>query len=135
MVTGEAVSALAFGAGGTTLATAESDGATELWDVATHTQTGAALAAAGSAGVSALAFSPGAGALASGNGNGTIQLWDAAGFHQSSAPLAVGPVAGPATFSARGGLLAASNAKRRRPGLEYQLRPAGRPGHCPATAP
>ena len=36
MATGDAVRALTFSAGGTTLATAESDGATELWDVATQ---------------------------------------------------------------------------------------------------
>ena len=49
MATGAPVAALAFNASGTTLATAESDGATELWAFATQQQTGAALAAEGPA--------------------------------------------------------------------------------------
>jgi WD40 repeat protein len=117
MATGDAVSALAFGAGGTTLATAEGDGATELWDVTTQAQTGSALSTQGAAGVSSLAFSADADALATGNGDGSIQLWNPAGFHQVSAPLSAGPIsptpaaAGhpPATFSAGGGVLAASD--------------------------
>jgi WD40 repeat protein len=117
MATGDTVSALTFGADGTTLATAEGDGATELWDVATQAQTGSALTTQGAAGVSSLAFSPDADALATGNGDGSIQLWNPAGFHQASAPLSAGPIspapaaAGhpPATFSAGGGVLAASD--------------------------
>jgi WD40 repeat protein len=99
------------------VASAESDGATELWNVTTQTQTGAALTVQGSAGVSALAFSPAADALATGNGNGSIQLWNPAGFHQPSAPLVLGSVGAaaagaghtPAAFSASSGLLATSN--------------------------
>ena len=105
--------------GRTTLATAETDGATELWAFATQQQTGAALAAQGSGGVSALAFSPSANALAAGDGNGTIELWNPASFHQSSAPIAIGtpesPAAAaghpPAVLSVRGDILAVSDGR------------------------
>ena len=117
MATGAPVAALAFSADGTTLATAETDGPTELWAFATQQQTGAALAAQGSGSASALAFSPSANALAAGDGNGTVELWNPASFHQSSAPIAIGtpesPTAAaghpPAVLSVRGDILAVSD--------------------------
>ena len=55
-----------------------SNGSTELWSAATQEQTGAALAAQGSARVSALDFEPGAGLLATVGGDGTARSWDVA---------------------------------------------------------
>ena len=129
------------------LATAGSDGGTELWAFATQEQTGTAL---GSGRASALAFNPDADILATGDRKGTIELWDPAGFHQSSAPIATGrpespaaagghasPTAGghaPAVLSTRGDVLAVSddrgtvrlrNALTRRPGLADR-EPSGR---------
>jgi WD40 repeat protein len=119
MAIGAPVAALAFNAGGATLATAASDGVTELWAFATQQQTGAALAAQGSGRMSALAFSPSASTLATGEGNGTIELWDPDGLHQSSAPIGTGTpesaaAAGgyePAVLSGHGDILAVSDGR------------------------
>ena len=136
MATGAPVAALTFNSGGTTLATAESDGATELWAFATQQQTGAALAAQGSGRVSALAFSPSASALATGDGNGTIELWNPDGLHQSSAPIATGTpesaaAAGghaPAVLSGHGDILAVSDGRGAvRLWNALTRRPAGQP--------
>jgi WD40 repeat protein len=116
MATGAPVAALTFSGNGTTLATAEGNGSTELWSAATQEQTGAALAAQGSARVSALDFGTGAGLLATGDATGTITLWNPAGFHQSSAPVVTGTPASPAAsrghppaaLSAHGEVLAVS---------------------------
>ena len=105
---------MSFNANGTTLATAESDGGTELWAFATQEQTGAALGAGRRA---RAGLQPGRGCPGHGDGNGTIELWDPAGFHQSSAPIATGtpesPAAAgghaPAVLSARGDILAVSD--------------------------
>ena len=51
---------------------AQALGATELWNVTTQTQTGAALTVQGSAGVSALAFSPAADVLRSRSGPASV---------------------------------------------------------------
>jgi WD40 repeat protein len=139
MATGAPVAALSFSANGTTLATAEKGaggGSTELWSLATHEQTGTALAAQGSGRVSTVAFAPGAGALATGDGNGTITLWNPAGFHQSSVAAAAGTPESmttsgghpPAVLSARGDVLAVSGGHGTvRLGSATTRRPIGRP--------
>jgi WD40 repeat protein len=128
MAAGTAVTAVSFSADGTTLAAA-GGGTTGLWSVATQKQTGAELAAPGSAAVSTLAF--GAGLLATGRGDGTIDLWDPDRFHQSAAPVATGAMKPyghtPAVFSARGDVLAVSEGRDLRIRIRNALtgRPAG----------
>jgi WD40 repeat protein len=66
--------ALAFGSGGTRLATAGADGRIQLWDVATEQEIGAPMTA-GSAPVYALAFSPDGHTLAAVS-SGATRRWD-----------------------------------------------------------
>jgi WD40 repeat protein len=106
MTTPGPVATLAFDADGTTLASTASNGTTELWDVATQSQTGAPLAAQVAA-VGAIAF--GAGGLAPGNGNGTVQLWDPALFHRAAAPLAVGMPGGRGSAAIGGDVFAVAD--------------------------
>jgi WD40 repeat protein len=121
MATGAPVAALSFRRNGTTLAVAVNGageaggGSTELWSSVTQKQTGAALAAQGTARVSALDFGAGAGLLATGDATGTITLWNPAGFHQSSAPVITGTPqsasAGAAAATVGGHALAALSAR------------------------
>jgi WD40 repeat protein len=73
---GMAVNAVAFSPDGQTLAIGNSDGTTEIWNVATRKTVGPLLTSAGA--VESIAFSPNGQTLATGNDDGTVHLWNAA---------------------------------------------------------
>jgi RNA polymerase sigma factor (sigma-70 family) len=77
-----AVTAVAFAAGGKTLASGSEDGTVRLWQVRTgkelRTLTHGQPRTDRTGGVPALAFSPDGSVLASGGADGTVLLWDAA---------------------------------------------------------
>jgi WD40 repeat protein len=65
---------VAYAPDGTTLAAADTNGSTYLWDVDTKTMT-AALADPDSEGVYYVAFAPDGKTLAAADGNGSAYLW------------------------------------------------------------
>jgi WD40 repeat protein len=84
---GNAVYGLAFSPNGKTLATASEAGTVQLWDVATHQETGVPLAPHGSGYATAVVFSPGGATLATTWQDGTARLWDIATHQQIGGPL------------------------------------------------
>ena len=68
---------VAYGPGGTTLAAADYNGSTYLWDIATKKIT-ATLPDPGSKGVDSVAYGPGGTTLAAADANGSTYLWDIA---------------------------------------------------------
>ena len=75
---GTQVDAMAFNPDGTTLATGDYDGSTQVWNVAAVTNTPSAVLTYDSDGAApALAFSPDGATLAAGTGN-AVQLWNVA---------------------------------------------------------
>ena len=81
------VDSVAFSADGRTLASGSQDGTARLWDVATHTQLGAPIAANGLP-VTSVAFSPDGRTLAVGGDYGMVQLWNVASHGPAGSPLA-----------------------------------------------
>jgi WD40 repeat protein len=74
------VHAVAFSPDGHTLAAADDDGSTYLWDTVTGHATGT-LTDPNSGGVDSVAFSPDGRTLAAGDGNGSTYLWNASSKH------------------------------------------------------
>ncbi len=71
---------VAYAPDGTTLAAADSNGNTYLWDIATKTMT-ATLTDPGSKGVYYVAFAPDGTTLASADSNGSAYLWKLQAIH------------------------------------------------------
>jgi transcriptional regulator with XRE-family HTH domain len=106
---GGAVTSVAFGADGRTLATGNADGTTRLWDMASHRQIAALTGPAGP--VDSVALSPDGRTLATGNADARVRLGDVA-THRPSGSLPTGPTApvSSVAFSPDGATLAAGSA-------------------------
>ena len=105
---GGAVDSVAFSPGGTTLATGNTDGTVQLWDVATRRQTNTLTGPTGP--VNAVAFSPDGTTLATGNADGTIRLWDVATRRQIATLAGPTGAVNSVAFSPDGTTLATGNA-------------------------
>jgi WD40 repeat protein len=106
---GGAVTSVAFSTDGRTLATGNADGATRLWDIASHRQIAALTGPAGP--VDSVAFSSDGKTLAAGGADAKVRRWDVA-THRPSGSLPTGPT-GPVSsvaYSPDGATLAAGSA-------------------------
>jgi len=83
---------LSFSPGGKVLATADTDGAARLWDVASRWQIGAPIRIGGGVQVLDVAFGPGGKVLATADSDGTVRLWRVSGHRQIGKPFKVSSV-------------------------------------------
>jgi WD40 repeat protein len=107
--TGGTVSALAFGPDGTTLATADTNGTAQRWDVATGKQIGSSLRVAsprdfGNPGTEA--FNPDAGIVAGTGYDDTLRVWNFAARHLIGRSLIIHGNGAPVALSADGTIAA-----------------------------